>query len=363
MNENTFRYELAMNITSREQNMPPSREPILERQPLFTPHRRGKWDLYYRCPNLIISKKGTVFAFPSPKFNIITDWAKIEFSCRRSFDHGRTWTDTEVLRTDEDPHVGFGYASGVADLETGRVLVFYAAIVVITPQDIGGQWMEQWENGHAAITPKDIGNQWVEQWENEHPEEAAVLRRKLAPQVEPGLYLVWTDDEGESWSDPRPVGDELYAVNPVTGARRPTFAPQWVGAQLRYSPKRGRLILPGRGTSQGSTLENQFAYDHNYVVYSDDHGHTWQPGGLTQNGTGEACLVEETDGTIYVNSRAMRVCGSGGIVPGIAAGTAARRSLRPGTTSVCPNPTAKLRCSAIPDPPKTSAACCSATRP
>ena len=261
--------------------MPPSPKPSIEYQTVFRRHQRGPWDCQYRSPNLLVSKAGTVFCFPSEKVNSIADAAKSNLVLRRSLDGGRRWLDTEVLRSDEDPRVSCGYNAGVADLETGRTMVFYSVGVVIQGQDIGGQWPEKWKA--------------------EHPEEAAALRRRLAPHVETGRYLIWTDDEGETWSDPQRVGDALHVVNPVTGEKRP-FGPQWVGIQLRYGSHKGRLVLPGRGLSKGAPF-GLFAYAHNYVVYSDDHGRTWHPGGLTQTGTGEACLVQEVDGTLYVNSR------------------------------------------------------------
>jgi hypothetical protein len=147
----------------------------------------------------------------------------------------------------------------------------------------------------------DIGGAWPEQWKLEHAEEAAALRKRLVPHVEAGRYLMWTDDEGESWSTPQPLGETLHVTNPVTGEKRP-FGTQFTGIQLRHGPHAGRLLVPGRGFTQGAPFA-LFAYGHNYVVYSDDHGATWRPGGLTQTGTGEACLVELSDGTVYVNSR------------------------------------------------------------
>jgi len=263
--------------------------PRFEQQTLFSGHRRGQWMCQYRAPNLLVSRAGTVFAFPHASLDGIADHAKGELVYRRSFDHGQTWTDTTQLRSDENPRIGFGFNSGVADLETGGVLVFFSVNVVIQPKDIGGQW--------------------VEQWVNEHPQEAADLRKRLAPNVDHGLYLISTDDEGETWSEPQPMHDTLHIVHPMTGEKR-RFGPQWTGTQLRYGAHKGRLILPGRGMTRAEPFDLS-AYSHNYVVYSDDHGRTWQPGGLAQNGTGEACLVEEIDGTVYLNSRNESLRGRG----------------------------------------------------
>ena len=254
---------------------------MIEQQPLFTPGARDGWDCQYRIPNLLVSRRGTVFAFPEERVNSVADEAKHHLVLRRSFDNGCTWSALEVLHADANPRVRHSYSGSVADRETGRVFVFVAIGVTILPEDIGGAWPEGWTM--------------------EYPEKAAELRTRLAPHVTSGHYLIWTDDEGESWSDPRPLGECLHVVNPVTGEKRP-FGPQFVGTQLRHGPHIGRLVVPGRGWSQTAPFA-LYANSHNYVVYSDDHGENWQAGGLTQNGTGEACLVELSDGTLYVNSR------------------------------------------------------------
>jgi sialidase-1 len=255
--------------------------PVFTTQPLFQRQQRGGWDCQYRIPNLLVSKRGTVFALPEERVNSVADEAKHHLVLRRSFNGGDTWTALEVLFADAHPRVSHSYSGGVADLDTGRVFVFFSVGVVIGPDDIGGVWPEQWKI--------------------EHSDEAAALRKRLAPHVESGRYLIWTDDEGETWSAPRPLGETLHVTNPVTGEVRP-FNTQFVGTQLRHGPHRGRLLVPGRGFSQGAPFA-LFAYGHNYVVYSDDHGGSWRVGGLTQTGTGEACLVELSDGTLYVNSR------------------------------------------------------------
>jgi sialidase-1 len=266
-----------------------SGKPVFEEQVLFQRQRIDGCDCQYRIPNLIVSSAGTVFAFPEERTGNVSDHAKKNFALKRSRDGGRTWGPREVLRTDPNPRVSCQYASGVADTETGRVLVLYTVGVAIWPEDIGGVWPEKWET--------------------ERPEQVASLRNKLAPGVDAGLFAIWTDNEGETWSTPKPLGDAVHVVNPVTKEKRP-FHPQFVGIQRRREPHRGRLIVPGRGWSKAGMFD-LFAYSHNYVAYSDDHGQTWRAGALAQTGTGEACVVELSDGTIYLNSRNESLRGRG----------------------------------------------------
>ena len=42
---------------------------------------------------------------------------------------------------------------------------------------------------------------------------------------------------------------------------------------------------------------------HSHVIYSDDHGHHWQIGGVAQAGTNESMVVETVDGGLYLNCR------------------------------------------------------------
>ena len=248
---------------------------------LFEPGMRDVYACEYRIPNLIVSRNGTVFAFPEERIGGQSDAAKSALVVKRSLDDGATFSETEVLQHDPNPRISYGYASGVADLETGRVFVFYGLRVVILPEDISGEWPEKWEA--------------------ENPDARRDLEERLAPGVNPGRFLIHTDDEGETWSEPRPVGDTLHVTNPVTGELR-GFGPQFTGIQLRYGAHAGRLVCPGRGFTQDKPF-GLFAYSHNYVVLSDDHGETWQAGGLAQTGTGEACVVELADGSVYLNSR------------------------------------------------------------
>jgi sialidase-1 len=39
------------------------------------------------------------------------------------------------------------------------------------------------------------------------------------------------------------------------------------------------------------------------VIYSDDHGQTWQIGGIGQHGTNECVVVETMNNALYLNSR------------------------------------------------------------
>lgn len=260
---------------------PSSMRPAFVEQKLFERGKQGDDICQYRIPNLLVSAKGVVFAFAEERVGTVDDHAKNNLVLRRSRDGGQTWGTREVLRHSDNPRVSFRYSSSVADGETRQVFLFFRIVIVLDKKDTGG-----------AIP---------EIWETEHPDQARELRRKLEPGVTDGLFLLRSADDGETWSEPEALGVALQPVNPVTGVTQWGF-PQFTGIQMRNGPHRGRLIVPGR-TRTSNKVFDITAYDHNYVAYSDDHGATWHVGGLTQTGTGEACLVELSDGTLYVNSR------------------------------------------------------------
>lgn len=89
--------------------------------------------------------------------------------------------------------------------------------------------------------------------------------------------IMRSDDGGESWGDAILVAEDNLVFGPGHGI------------QKQFSPNKGRLVIP--------------AYlDHATVIYSDDHGQTWQrsEGMLTGN---ETEVAELSDGRIYMTTR------------------------------------------------------------
>ncbi len=75
------------------------------------------------------------------------------------------------------------------------------------------------------------------------------------------------------------------------------------GIILSYGPHAGRLIRPSRFYRDYSD-RSKWGEDYSNAIYSDDRGVTWytsEP--FPATGTGEAAMVELSDGTIYYNSR------------------------------------------------------------
>jgi sialidase-1 len=78
------------------------------------------------------------------------------------------------------------------------------------------------------------------------------------------------------------------------------------GVQIQNGPYKGRLVMNARVFKQGVSEKR----GKGGIVYSDDHGETWQVGGVAWPDSGqyqsEVCLTEAPAGELYVNYRSHR---------------------------------------------------------
>ncbi|MEE3369316.1 MAG: sialidase family protein [Planctomycetota bacterium] len=102
----------------------------------------------------------------------------------------------------------------------------------------------------------------------------------------PSQHAAYSDDDGRTWSTPKnmteilrtQINDERQLVIPGPGS----------GIALTRGPHAGRLIIPmNHGAQWGPS-----------VVYSDDSGETWKPGGALHANIGESKCAELSDGSV-----------------------------------------------------------------
>ena len=100
------------------------------------------------------------------------------------------------------------------------------------------------------------------------------------------LYHSYSDDDGLTWSAPDDLTSTLTPTSYIWDAVGPG-----VGIQKQRSPNKGRLVVPAIGRN----------------LYSDDGGISWnyQLVGIN-TGTSEGTIVEELDGGLMRNDRAVR---------------------------------------------------------
>lgn len=111
------------------------------------------------------------------------------------------------------------------------------------------------------------------------------------------LTVYRSRDDGKSWqAQPTTIEND-------ENGNAPSMHMNEHGITLRRGPHKGRLIRPSRYYGpRGGDAEWPLQYTN--AIYSDDGGRSWKTSKpFPENGTGEAALVELSDGRLYYNSR------------------------------------------------------------
>ncbi|MCC5939440.1 MAG: exo-alpha-sialidase [Lunatimonas sp.] len=215
----------------------------------------------FRIPSLIVTRQGSVIAFAEGRKNDQSDTGDIDLVMRRSTDGGETWGPLTVIWDDGDNVCG--NPTAVVDLETGLIWLLLT-----------------WNRG------------------DDHERDIIRGQSKDTRRV----FITHSGDDGLTWATP----------TDVTAA---TKDPSWgwyatgpgMGVQLQHGPHRGRLVIPANHSytdSDGKIAGGGFEYGA-HSIFSDDHGKTWQMGGLIQPKMNESQLVElgGGSGTLLINMR------------------------------------------------------------
>jgi sialidase-1 len=222
----------------------------IEENEIFTAGQGGYHT--YRIPALVVSKEGTVLALCEGRKYSADDAGKIDLVLKRSFDHGRSWQGMQIVVSEDD--MTCGNPCPVIDGTTGLIWLLFC-------KNLGGA------------------------------SEALICEGK-APRT---VWITSSSDEGATWREPLEITEQVKDPSWTWYATGPGH-----GIQLRT----GRLVVPcdhlaGRGLS----IEEA---GHSHVIYSDDHGLNWRIGGMAERGTNECCVVETSDGSLYLNCRNYR---------------------------------------------------------
>jgi len=201
----------------------------------------------FRIPSLIRAHNGNLLAFAEGRRNSASDTGDIDLVMRRSTDNGRSWGPLELVWSDDDNTCG--NPCPVVDARTGSIWLFATHNL--------GQDRER-----DIVAGKAVGTRMP--------------------------WLLVSHDHGHSWS---PAQQMEHLKDPFWGwyATGPG-----VGIQIENGPHAGRLVIPcvhSYPDPAGSIHDQPFEYG-SHVVYSDDHGQTWQLGGLVRPKTNECQVVE-----------------------------------------------------------------------
>lgn len=205
----------------------------------------------FRIPAVEAAPDGTLLAFAEArKYNLADPGEKgqeIDLVLKRSTDGGATWSASVLIE-----HSGAYWCSSnpatLVDRTNGRVWVFYL------------RCKPACSTSTARPGTDDVAN----------------LAR-------------WSDDQGATWSEPLDM----------TAASRDLADTQWrisvPGPGGAIQDRQGRLVVPMW----------RFAPWGGFVVFSEDHGQTWQRGGAIPGGLAgdEDQLVELADGRLLLDVR------------------------------------------------------------
>ena len=215
----------------------------------------------YRIPAVIEAADGTLLAFCEGRKTGASDRGDIDLLLKRSTDGGVTWSQQQVVWDDGDNTCG--NPCPVLDRTTGTLWLF---------------------------ATHNLGE--------DH--EADIIHRRARGTRTP--WVIRSDDHGLTWSEP---------VNLAASLKDPSWG--WyatgpgVGIQIEQGPQAGRLVIPGVHSyddPNGNLRGGPFEYG-SHVVYSDDHGRTWQRGGVVRPKVNECQVVElaESPGRLLMNMR------------------------------------------------------------
>jgi sialidase-1 len=131
--------------------------------------------------------------------------------------------------------------------------------------------------------------------------DESLIRKGLAPRT---VWVTRSDDDGETWAEP---------VEITADVKRPGWTWYATGPCHAIQLRTGRLVVPCDFRSldderppgrMSGDVETGAEAEHSHVITSDDHGATWQVGGIVaMQGSNESVAVELADGRVYLNCR------------------------------------------------------------
>ncbi|MBO5721417.1 MAG: exo-alpha-sialidase, partial [Bacteroidales bacterium] len=212
---------------------------------------------YYRIPAIVTASDGSLVAISDKRGDVLTDLPNtISIVARRSSDNGKSWSDaTYIAKGDSLTGKKYGDAAVVLDKVTNKLIAVF------------------------------VGDKGL--WDST-PEE---------PQR---LYISESSDCGISWSEPRDITEEIYKG--VYG--RKDWQGMFAGSGHALQLENGRLMFVVAARYSSAPYNTL----HNYAVYSDDNGKSWQvsqnsPTPSPKNRGDEAKVVELDNGDILMSIR------------------------------------------------------------
>ncbi len=216
-------------------------------EPIHTDVFRAGEDGYhtYRIPSVVVTQKGTLVAFAEGRKESPRDQGPTDMVLKRSVDGGQTWLPMQVV-VQAVPHAAMDPCP-VVD-HTGVIWLVY----------------DRWPQGFRGKVTPGLGPDAVSRW------------------------VTSSVDDGVTWAPP---------VNITASTKKPHWTGMAHGPGVGIRTRTNRLVIPTNQHAEGFTCT---------ILYSDDHGSTWQLGGAAGPAVGESQVVELADGSYMLNMRSYR---------------------------------------------------------
>ncbi len=208
----------------------------------------------YRIPGLATSNDGTMIGIYDIRWRNWGDLpGRIDVGMSRSTDGGQSWAPMKIIM-DMGDHDRF-HGNGIGDP------------AVLVDQNTGTIWVAAtWSHGNRS-------------WHGSGP--------GLEPEETGQLMLSRSDDDGLTWSDP---------INITKQIKDPAWRFVLQGPGTGITMKDGTIVFAAQ-------YRDADGMPYSTILYSSDHGETWEIGTGAKSNTTEAQGVELDPGVLMLNMR------------------------------------------------------------
>ena len=235
----------------------------------------------FRIPALVTSNAGTLIAAYDIRYDNSTDLQRdIDVGVKRSTDGGKTWSNL-ILAMDMGT---YGYddaiAAGTMTWKDAQLNNGIGDPCLLVDENTGRLFcFAVWAHGHH----NDSDNRCL-----------AWAGTGFAIDDTPQLMMVYSDDDGVTWSAP---------VNLTTQIKKYDWRMTFQGPGRGITMKDGTLVIPIQH-QEGASKSMHGLYPLNSgIAYSTDHGLTWHAHNYAHTVTSESAVAEIEPGVLMLSMR------------------------------------------------------------
>lgn len=224
-----------------------------------------------RIPGFVVTSRGSLLAFAEGRIGNGDpgDDHPIAMLMSRSTDSGRTWSAPVVILRDSS--FDFANPTPLLDRTTGTVWLAF------------DRFPDRCGSNRDCTTP---GND---------PTDRATIQTS---------WVMPSRDDGRTWGAPQLLPKPLRTADGIWWRSAAVGPGSGIQLDAQRDPKRnGRLVIPGRRIGSPDSLGRGTGGEP-FTFHSDDHGRTWQLGGVTSGaGANEPEVAELGDGRLLMEAR------------------------------------------------------------